>query len=184
MMMVLWHLHFAEQVRALQRLSSSFENLAGHERSCILAGHHRTGHCTCNNSSRTDNSNARANISRIIMLAEALFEVLDEIHQQSVALSSRSSVSSLGSFPAPADIVNSFPIHPYRKEEKTSTEDDAQCYICLLEYEESDQLRVLPCHHEFHLHCIDKWLKEVHRVCPLCRGNVCNSDTKTEAGSS
>ncbi|PIA43569.1 hypothetical protein AQUCO_01900160v1 [Aquilegia coerulea] len=65
------------QVRALQRLGSRFENFSGHERSCIL---------TANNRSRNqdDDTNARASISRIVMLAEALFEiVLDEIHEQS-----------------------------------------------------------------------------------------------------
>jgi len=38
----------------------------------------------------------------------------------------------------------------------------ARCYICLVEYEEGERMRVLPCHHEFHLLCVDKWLKEVH----------------------
>lgn len=38
-----------------------------------------------------------------------------------------------------------------------------RCYICLLEYEDGDEVRVLPCHHEFHRLCIDKWLKEIHR---------------------
>jgi len=38
-----------------------------------------------------------------------------------------------------------------------------RCYICLVEYEEGDNMRVLPCHHEFHRTCIDKWLKEIHR---------------------
>lgn len=70
--------HF--QVRALQRLGSRFENLSGHERYCILSGQHRTGRCSCRNNSRDSNSNndggARASISRIVMLAEALFEVL------------------------------------------------------------------------------------------------------------
>lgn len=67
------------QVRALQRLGSRFENLSGHERSCILSGQHRTGHCTCRINNRdtniNDNTSARASISRIVMLAEALFEV-------------------------------------------------------------------------------------------------------------
>lgn len=169
------------QVRALQRLGSRFENLSGHERSCILSGQHRTGHCTCRLNNRdvnsNDDSNARASISRIVMLAEALFEVLDEIHQQSVVLSSRPSVSSLGSVPAPNEVVESLPVKLYSKLTKHLNEEAAQCYICLVEYEEGDSVRILPCHHEFHRPCIDKWLKEIHRICPLCRGDICRSDS-------
>ncbi|KAL1354180.1 uncharacterized protein [Arachis hypogaea] len=168
------------QVRALQRLGSRFENLSGHDRSCVLSGQHRNGRCTCRNGSRdtnsTDDTNARASISRIVMLAEALFEVLDEIHQQSVVLSSRPSVSSIGSVPAPNEVVESLPVKLYTKCHKHQ-EDAVQCYICLVEYEDGDSMRVLPCHHEFHKTCIDKWLKEIHRVCPLCRGDICVSDT-------
>nr|XP_023923910.1 uncharacterized protein LOC112035309 isoform X5 [Quercus suber]POE96296.1 receptor likey region, transmembrane domain- and ring domain-containing protein 2 [Quercus suber] len=169
------------QVRALQRLGSRFENLSGHERSCILSGQHRTGRCTCHISNRdanlNDDSSARASISRIVMLAEALFEVLDEIHQQSVVLSSRPSVSSIGSVPAPNEVVESLPLKFYTKLQKHQNEEAAQCYICLVEYEEGDSLRILPCHHEFHRTCVDKWLKEIHRVCPLCRGDICRSDS-------
>lgn len=169
------------QVRALQRLGSRFENLSGHERSCILSGQHRTGNCNCRTSSRPGNpdeeTSTRASISRIVMLAEALFEVLDEIHQQSAALSSsRPSFSSIGSLPAPREIVECLPAKVYRKPLKYQTEEAAQCYICLVEYEEGDCVRILPCNHEFHLTCVDKWLKEIHRVCPLCRGDVCRSD--------
>ncbi|PPD69452.1 hypothetical protein GOBAR_DD33672 [Gossypium barbadense] len=39
----------------------------------------------------------------------------------------------------------------------------SRCYICLLEYEEGDSMRIFACNHEFHRTCIDKWLKEVHR---------------------
>ncbi|PON41376.1 43kDa postsynaptic protein [Trema orientale] len=169
------------QVRALQRLGSRFENLSGHERSCILSGQHRTGRCTCRASNRdshlNDDTSARASISRIVMLAEALFEVLDEIHQQSVVLSSRPSVSSIGSIPAPNEVVESLPVKSYTKLQKHQNEEVAQCYICLVEYEEGDRMRVLPCHHEFHKTCVDKWLKEIHRVCPLCRGDICRSDS-------
>ncbi|XP_023923906.2 probable E3 ubiquitin-protein ligase RHG1A isoform X2 [Quercus suber] len=175
--------NFLERRRRIrsQRLGSRFENLSGHERSCILSGQHRTGRCTCHISNRdanlNDDSSARASISRIVMLAEALFEVLDEIHQQSVVLSSRPSVSSIGSVPAPNEVVESLPLKFYTKLQKHQNEEAAQCYICLVEYEEGDSLRILPCHHEFHRTCVDKWLKEIHRVCPLCRGDICRSDS-------
>ncbi|XP_058103775.1 uncharacterized protein LOC131247875 isoform X2 [Magnolia sinica] len=104
-------------------------------------------------------------------------QVLDEIHQQSVVLSSRPSVSSIGSVPAPKEVVESMPVKIYAKPHKHQNEEVAQCYICLVEYDEGDCMRVLPCHHDFHRTCIDKWLKEIHRVCPLCRGDVCRSDS-------
>ncbi|XP_016466504.1 uncharacterized protein LOC107789244 isoform X1 [Nicotiana tabacum] len=169
------------QVYALQRLGRRFENHSGHERSCVLSGQHRTGHCTCRIGTRRANldsdSSARASISRIVMLAEALFEVLDEIHQQSVVLSSQPFVSSIGSVPAPNEVVESLPVKSYNKFHRSSNDEVAQCYICLVEYEEGDILRTLPCHHEFHRTCVDKWLKEIHRVCPLCRGDICQSDS-------
>ncbi|KAL6549755.1 hypothetical protein OROMI_020243 [Orobanche minor] len=167
------------QVRALQRLGSRFENLSSHERFCILSGQHRGGHCTCRLAARdadsTDDANARSSISRIVVLAEALFEVLDEIHQQSVVLSSRPSVSCIGSVPAPSEAVDALPLEIFSKlRRKPCDEDSAQCYICLVEYDDGDSLRVLPCRHEFHRACVDKWLKEIHRVCPLCRGDICS----------
>lgn len=169
------------QVRALQRLGNRFENMSGHERSCILSGQHRMGRCTCRINTRDSNSNedtgARASISRIVMLAEALFEVLDEIHQQSVVLSTRPSVSPIGSVPAPNEAVESLPVKLYTKLQKHQNEDAEQCYICLLEYEEGDLMRLLPCQHDFHKTCVDKWLKEIHRVCPLCRGDICRSES-------
>ncbi|CAL9204945.1 unnamed protein product [Musa hybrid cultivar] len=172
------------QVRALQRLGSRFESLLGHDRSCILSGQHRTGHCTCRTNNQTanpdDDTSTRASISRIVMLAEALFEVLDEIHQQSVVLSSRPSFSAIGSVPAPKEVVECIPVKIYRKPSKTQNEEVAQCYICLVEYEEGDCMRMLPCNHEFHRTCIDKWLKEIHRVCPLCRRDVCTIDASSK----
>ncbi|XP_068635361.1 uncharacterized protein [Aristolochia californica] len=160
------------QVRALQQLGSRYENLSGHNSSCILSGQHRSGRCTCRAGGHAPNPeedmNTRASISRIVMLAEALFE-------QSVVLSSRPSESSIGSVPAPKEIVESMPVKVYTKPQKHQIEEAAQCYICLVEYEEGDCMRILPCHHDFHQPCIDKWLKEIHRVCPLCRRDVCRS---------
>ncbi|KAL5055367.1 hypothetical protein RYX36_036049, partial [Vicia faba] len=66
-----------------------------------------------NNSNSNDDTNARASISRMVMLAEALFEVLDEIHQRSMILSSHLSVSSIGSIPVPAEVAESLSVKIY-----------------------------------------------------------------------
>ncbi|XP_022729756.1 uncharacterized protein LOC111284920 isoform X2 [Durio zibethinus] len=132
------------------------------------SGLHPDGTCSCDSLLMTDESSARASISRIVMLAEALFEVLDEIHRQPVSLS-----LSMVSLPAPESVVDSFPLRSHKKVDAAKVGDAVeQCYICLAEYEEGDEIRVLPCQHEFHMCCVDKWLKEIHGVCPLCRGDV------------
>lgn len=45
------------------------------------------------------------------------------------------------------------------------------CPICLLDFEDGDDVRVLPCQlsHAYHVSCIDPWLLEVSPSCPLCR---------------
>ncbi|XVE63601.1 hypothetical protein DITRI_Ditri07aG0032800 [Diplodiscus trichospermus] len=133
------------------------------------SGLHPDGRCSCDSLMVTDESSARAGISRIVMLAEALFEVLDEIHRQPESLS-----LSIVSIPAPESVVDSFPLRSHKKVDAAEVGDAVeQCYICLAEYDEGDKIRVLPCQHEFHMSCVDKWLKEIHSVCPLCRGDVC-----------
>ncbi|KAF8400571.1 hypothetical protein HHK36_013870 [Tetracentron sinense] len=129
------------------------------------SGLHPHGTCSCESYLMTEESGTRGSISRIVMLAEALFEVLDEIHRQPVGLS-----LSMVSLPAPESVVNSFPLKNHNTAD--NGDDVEQCYICLADYEEGDKIRVLPCHHEYHMSCVDKWLKEIHRVCPLCRGDV------------
>ena len=46
-----------------------------------------------------------------------------------------------------------------------------ECFICLAEYDEGDTLRSLPCCHDFHRDCVDRWL-QMHGVCPICRCSV------------
>ncbi|KAL6905631.1 hypothetical protein ACP4OV_003232 [Aristida adscensionis] len=52
---------------------------------------------------------------------------------------------------------------------RDSSDADAQCVVCLAEYEEKDMLRFLPnCGHNFHMSCIDMWLEQ-NSTCPVCR---------------
>ncbi|KAL8166945.1 hypothetical protein V2J09_008444 [Rumex salicifolius] len=46
--------------------------------------------------------------------------------------------------------------------------EDAECAICLCNYEDGSELRQLPCRHHFHTSCIDKWL-HINATCPLCK---------------
>lgn len=143
------------------------------------SGIHPDGTCSCDSFLMNEESSTRASISRIVMLAEALFEVLDEIHRQPLSLS-----LSMVSLPAPESVVDSFPLKNHKKPEIAKCGDDVeQCYICLAEYEEGDKIRVLPCHHEYHMSCVDKWLKEIHGVCPLCRGDVCEGLTESSVSN-
>lgn len=45
------------------------------------------------------------------------------------------------------------------------------CPICILDFEDGDDLRVLPCEgkHVFHQQCVDQWLLELSTSCPICR---------------
>ncbi|KAF9181987.1 hypothetical protein BGZ51_005038 [Haplosporangium sp. Z 767] len=46
------------------------------------------------------------------------------------------------------------------------------CAVCLGEYEVGDQVRTLPCHHQYHLECIDPWLLTVASFCPICKRDL------------
>uniref|UniRef100_A0A0D9VM76 Uncharacterized protein n=1 Tax=Leersia perrieri TaxID=77586 RepID=A0A0D9VM76_9ORYZ len=79
---------------------------SGTEQSTVACplGIHQIGRCTCDSFLIAEESSARASISRIVMLTEALFEVLDEIHRQPASLS-----LSMVSAQAPESVVNSLP---------------------------------------------------------------------------
>jgi hypothetical protein len=44
---------------------------------------------------------------------------------------------------------------------------DDQCTICMEKYNLEQELKLLPCTHIFHSHCIETYLKEFSIQCPL-----------------
>ncbi|KAI4895537.1 hypothetical protein NFI96_022530 [Prochilodus magdalenae] len=46
-----------------------------------------------------------------------------------------------------------------------------ECQICFCDYTVGEKLRMLPCLHDYHVKCIDRWLKE-NSTCPICRADV------------
>lgn len=59
-----------------------------------------------------------------------------------------------------------------------------ECSICLEEFVENEEIRVLPCNHKFHPVCIDPWLLNVSGTCPICRYDLrpaATNDSNTAA---
>ena len=56
-------------------------------------------------------------------------------------------------------------------EDARDIEEQEGCSICLAEFVEGDELRMLGCLHVFHRRCVDQWFA-VARECPLCKRDV------------
>lgn len=65
--------------------------------------------------------------------------------------------------------------------------EDEDCTVCYCDFEVNDKLRKLPCNHVFHKECVDPWLLNRFKRCPLCQrnpeqyDNVPPSESKIEA---
>jgi ankyrin repeat protein len=46
------------------------------------------------------------------------------------------------------------------------------CAVCQGEWEGHDKVRVLPCGHQFHKSCVDRWLSKYKACCPLCKADI------------
>ncbi|KAK4417742.1 RING-H2 finger protein ATL46 [Sesamum alatum] len=68
--------------------------------------------------------------------------------------------------------IDALPVFSYK--EVVGPKEPFDCAVCLCEFSETDQLRLLPmCSHAFHINCIDTWLLS-NSTCPLCRGALFN----------
>ena len=53
----------------------------------------------------------------------------------------------------------------------SSEKAECRCPICLENFAEGEEIRVMPCQHQYHRCCLDKWLK-IKAVCPICNMNI------------
>ncbi|KAI3995696.1 hypothetical protein MKX01_029282 [Papaver californicum] len=54
-----------------------------------------------------------------------------------------------------------------------SCDKEDSCAICLCEYEAQDEVRsLINCRHIFHGSCLDRWMINNQRSCPLCRTSL------------
>ncbi|KAI8636595.1 hypothetical protein BD408DRAFT_85661 [Parasitella parasitica] len=56
--------------------------------------------------------------------------------------------------------------------EKVKENEAEECAICLEDYVNGEELRVLPCKHDFHTFCVDAWLTTQKKFCPICKRDI------------
>ncbi|KAJ5346847.1 Zinc finger RING-type [Penicillium brevicompactum] len=59
---------------------------------------------------------------------------------------------------------------------------NSSCPICTDDFFDGQDMRALPCSHQFHPDCVDPWLVNVSATCPLCRVDV-NISTSEESNA-
>jgi len=77
-------------------------------------------------------------------------------------------LSNLPNVPTPAKNRDQLPIREIQSPEDLKGE---VCTICLCDYEKGNKIKTLPCTHNFHAECIDKWLGSNNK-CPNCKRYV------------
>ena len=63
-------------------------------------------------------------------------------------------------------------INQQSSESMEKNHDVGLCCVCLSMLNNKDEIRVLPCLHEFHEVCVNSWLNGHKKTCPLCRFSV------------
>ncbi|KAK3809221.1 MAG: hypothetical protein J3Q66DRAFT_353234 [Benniella sp.] len=79
---------------------------------------------------------------------------------------------------APPEVVSNLPVKVFFNS-KAQENDPMECVICLEDYKDEDELRVLPCKHEYHVACIDNWLTNRKKFCPICKRDICAPTERT-----
>ncbi|TYZ64991.1 hypothetical protein PybrP1_005783 [[Pythium] brassicae (nom. inval.)] len=54
--------------------------------------------------------------------------------------------------------------------------DEEACAICLDDFVSGVDVKVLPCQHFYHIHCIGPWLERQSSRCPLCKQDAVTTD--------
>ncbi|CAN8258721.1 unnamed protein product [Cochlearia groenlandica] len=74
-----------------------------------------------------------------------------------------------------ADTIALLPSKRYKSGDSQNGTNES-CVICRLDYEDDDDLILLPCKHSYHSECINNWLK-INKVCPVCSAEVSTSSS-------
>jgi len=98
------------------------------------------------------------------------------LQQRSSAVGATSAAVASAAVPQTATEAVSSSTDEHKVSAVPSSDADAPtCAICCQPYEQDEELRILPCDHDFHTNCIDHWLR-IRPTCPICRGSIIGSN--------
>ncbi|XP_053165747.1 E3 ubiquitin-protein ligase RNF149 [Hemicordylus capensis] len=67
--------------------------------------------------------------------------------------------------------IGQLQLHSVKHEDQGLDISAENCAVCIENYKPKDTVRILPCKHVFHRHCIDPWLLG-HSTCPMCKLDI------------
>ena len=70
------------------------------------------------------------------------------------------------------EVIKSTQLGEWEKAGRISNNCVDRCLICLDDYADEDDVRVMSCRHGFHKDCVDKWMQTGKNNCPACRSTV------------
>lgn len=74
-----------------------------------------------------------------------------------------------GPEPVVAETVAATEVSTGEAQTDSNADNGLACSVCTDDFVKGQDIRVLPCNHNFHPECIDPWLLNVSGTCPLCR---------------
>jgi len=99
------------------------------------------------------------------------FNLVNELEIEPTDGEYESNRRSVGPKGLTKDLIEKLPHYLVTKKTMEEFTDRERCVVCMCEFDVGETLRILPCAHEFHSPCVDKWL-EGNATCPICRSAV------------
>lgn len=109
--------------------------------------------------------------SNILDSFEALLELADLLGQVKPPTATKEDIDKSG-----LAIIKASELSQHEKDGKVSSNCLDRCLICLDDYADDDDVRVMTCRHAFHKGCVDEWLQRGRNNCPACRSTGVSND--------
>ncbi|KAG9086140.1 hypothetical protein FS749_003883, partial [Ceratobasidium sp. UAMH 11750] len=66
-------------------------------------------------------------------------------------------------------VIKGAQVEEYAKNGNVTENCTERCLVCLDDYADEQDLRIMSCKHMFHKDCVDRWMETGRNNCPACR---------------